>query len=59
MSTHEHLVLTDTNKRLPDFLRRLHRLVALGTKVGVTACRLNPVGVEACIEATVADNCNL
>ena len=33
MSTHEHLVLTDTNKRLPDFLRRLHRLVALGTKV--------------------------
>lgn len=33
MSTHEHLVLTDTNRRLPDFLRRLHRLVALGTKV--------------------------
>ena len=33
MSTHEHLVLTDTNKRLTDFLRRLHRLVALGTKV--------------------------
>ena len=33
MSTHEHLVLTDTNKRLPDFLRRLHRLVSLGTKV--------------------------
>jgi REP element-mobilizing transposase RayT len=33
MSTHEHLVLTDTNERLPDFLRRLHRLVALGTKV--------------------------
>lgn len=33
MSTHEHLVLTDPNKRLPDFLRRLHRLVALGTKV--------------------------
>ncbi len=33
MSTHEHLVLTDTNRRLPDFLRRLHRLMALGTKV--------------------------
>jgi len=33
MSTHEHLVLTDTNRRLSDFLRRLHRLVALGTKV--------------------------
>ena len=33
MSTHEHLVLTDPNERLPDFLRRLHRLVALGTKV--------------------------
>lgn len=33
MSTHEHLVLTDTVGRLPDFLRRLHRLVALGTKV--------------------------
>mgnify|MGYP001816771751 FL=1 len=33
MSTHEHLVVTDTNQRLPDFLRRLHRLMALGTKV--------------------------
>jgi len=33
MSTHEHLVVTDPNERLPDFLRRLHRLVALGTKV--------------------------
>jgi len=33
MSTHEHLVLTDPNERLPDFLRSLHRLVALGTKV--------------------------
>ena len=33
MSTHEHLVVTDTEGRLPDFLRRLHRLVALGTKV--------------------------
>jgi REP element-mobilizing transposase RayT len=33
MSTHEHLVVTDTNGQLPDFLRRLHRLVALGTKV--------------------------
>ena len=32
MSTHEHLVLTDTQRRLPDFLRRLHRLVSLGTK---------------------------
>jgi REP element-mobilizing transposase RayT len=32
MSTHEHLILTDTKGRLPDFLHRLHRLVALGTK---------------------------
>jgi hypothetical protein len=33
MSTHEHLIVTDTKGVLPDFLRRLHRLVALGTKV--------------------------
>jgi REP element-mobilizing transposase RayT len=33
MSTHEHLIVTDTRGRLPDFLHRLHRLVALGTKV--------------------------
>jgi hypothetical protein len=33
MSTHEHLVVTDVRGRLPDFLRRLHRLVSLGTKV--------------------------
>jgi len=33
MSTHEHLVVTDTKGNLPDFLCRLHRLVALGTKV--------------------------
>jgi hypothetical protein len=33
MSTHEHLIVTDTKGRLPDFLRRLHRLVSLGTKV--------------------------
>jgi len=33
MSTHEHLIVTDPNGHLPDFLRRLHRLVALGTKV--------------------------
>jgi REP element-mobilizing transposase RayT len=33
MSTHEHLILTDPQGRLPDFLRRLHRLVSLGTKV--------------------------
>lgn len=32
MSTHEHLVVTDTRGCLPDFLRQLHRLVALGTK---------------------------
>jgi hypothetical protein len=32
MSTHEHLIATDVHGRLPDFLRRLHRLVALGTK---------------------------
>lgn len=32
MSTHEHLIVTDTKGRLPDFLHRLHRLVALGTK---------------------------
>jgi putative transposase len=33
MSTHEHLVLTDTEGRLPLFLRELHRLLALGVKV--------------------------
>ena len=33
MSTHEHLVVTDPQRRLPDFLRDLHRLVSLGTKV--------------------------
>jgi putative transposase len=33
MSTHEHLIVTDTEGRLPDFLRRLHRLVSLGTNV--------------------------
>ena len=33
MSTHEHLIVTDTKGRFPDFLRRLHRLVSLGTKV--------------------------
>jgi REP element-mobilizing transposase RayT len=33
MSTHEHLIVTDTRGCLPDFLHRLHRLVALGTKV--------------------------
>jgi putative transposase len=33
MSTHEHIVITDVLGVLPDFLRELHRLVALGTKV--------------------------
>jgi hypothetical protein len=33
MSTHEHLIVTDPKGRYPDFLRRLHRLVSLGTKV--------------------------
>ena len=33
MSTHEHLVVTDVRGHLPNFLRRLHRLVSLGTKV--------------------------
>ncbi|MFW5876041.1 MAG: transposase [Myxococcota bacterium] len=33
MSTHEHLVLTDVDGWLPDFLRDLHRLVALPVKV--------------------------
>ena len=32
MSNHEHLVVTDVRGVLPDFLRDLHRLVALGTK---------------------------
>ena len=32
MSTHEHLVVTDPQGRYPEFLRRLHRLVSLGTK---------------------------
>jgi putative transposase len=42
MSTHEHLVVTDTQGQLPDFLRRLHRLVALGTKVLRKWRTLNP-----------------
>jgi putative transposase len=33
LSTHEHLVLTDTLGNLPDFLRDLHRLTALALKV--------------------------
>ena len=33
MSTHEHLVLTDTRGQLPRFLQELHRLLALGIKV--------------------------
>jgi hypothetical protein len=33
MSTHEHLVVTDTRGELPRFLQELHRLVALGVKV--------------------------
>jgi putative transposase len=33
MSTHEHLIVTDAKGRLPEFLRCLHRLVSLGTKV--------------------------
>jgi hypothetical protein len=33
MSTHEHLVLTDTEGQLPRFLQEFHRLVALGVKV--------------------------
>lgn len=32
MSTHEHLVVSDPEGRLPDFLQYFHRLVALGTK---------------------------
>jgi REP element-mobilizing transposase RayT len=33
MSTHEHLIVTDTRGRLPLFLRKHHRLVSLGTKI--------------------------
>jgi putative transposase len=33
MSTHEHIIVTDTHGRLPLFMRELHRLVALGVKV--------------------------
>ena len=33
MSTHEHLIVTDTKGRHPEFLQQLHRLVSLGTKV--------------------------
>jgi putative transposase len=33
MSTHEHLILTDTRGQLPRFLQELHRLLALGIKV--------------------------
>lgn len=33
MSTHIHIVVTDTHGELPRFLQRFHRLVALGTKI--------------------------
>jgi REP element-mobilizing transposase RayT len=33
MSNHEHLVVTDKDGRIPDFLRDYHRALALGTKV--------------------------
>ncbi len=33
MSTHEHLIVTDTRGCFPRFLRELHRLMSLGTKV--------------------------
>jgi REP element-mobilizing transposase RayT len=33
MSTHEHLIVTDNRRRLPDFFRDFHRVVALGTKI--------------------------
>jgi len=33
MSTHEHLIVTDSKRRLPDFFRDFHRVVALGTKI--------------------------
>ena len=33
MSTHIHVVLTDTRGRLPFFLAYFHRLVAMGTKI--------------------------
>jgi REP element-mobilizing transposase RayT len=33
MSTHEHLIVTDPQGCYPEFLRRLHRLVSLGTKM--------------------------
>jgi REP element-mobilizing transposase RayT len=32
MSTHEHLIVTDRDGRIPDFLRDYHRELALGTK---------------------------
>jgi len=32
-STHEHLVVTDPKRCHPNFLRRLHRWVSLGTNV--------------------------
>ncbi|WP_437617125.1 transposase [Sorangium sp. So ce834] len=33
MSTHLHLVVTDTRGELPRFLQRFHRIVALGAKI--------------------------
>jgi putative transposase len=33
MSTHEHLIVTDRDGRIPDFLRDYHRELAMGTKV--------------------------
>jgi len=33
MSTHEHLIVTDTQGRMPDFLRDFHRTVAHGVQI--------------------------
>jgi len=33
MSTHEHIICTDTLGRLPRFLQELHRMIALSVKV--------------------------
>lgn len=33
MSTHEHLIVTDTRGQLPRFLQDFHRIFALGIKV--------------------------
>jgi putative transposase len=60
MSNHEHLIVTDTRGALPNFLRELHRLVALGVKVlrkweGAVWDHERPSVVELCTQQAIIE----